>query len=424
MKQEIKERIELINKGIVPAGYKKTSVGICPVEWEENTLKNIFIFKNGLNKEKSAFGKGTPIINYTDVWGKRGLKLKDVKGKVTLNKNEIENYSAKKGDVFFTRTSETINEIGLTSVLLEDIKDCVFSGFVLRGRPISNLIVNEYNQYCYSLDFMRNEITKKSSYTTRALTNGELLSQVLINLPTKSEQQKIAEILDCATRQVELQEQLVDKLKVQKKALMQKLLTPQPDWQEVKLGDVVTYASSGGTPKTDFEEYYNGNIVWVSIDDITKCQKYIENSSRKITDLGLKNSSTKLLNPNTILFAMYASIGKCAISKVLCTTSQAILGLVANEKKVGYEYLYYTLCFMEDSLKLLGQKGSQSNLNKQMVLNFNVFLPNLKEQNEITNILKNIDKQIELQQKLLEQYKLRKKALMQLLLTGIVRVCK
>ena len=422
MKQEIKERIELINKGIVPAGYKKTSVGICPVEWEENTLKNIFIFKNGLNKEKSAFGKGTPIINYTDVWGKRGLKLKDVKGKVTLNKNEIENYSAKKGDVFFTRTSETINEIGLTSVLLEDIKDCVFSGFVLRGRPISNLIVNEYNQYCYSLDFMRNEITKKSSYTTRALTNGELLSQVLINLPTKSEQQKIAEILDCATRQVELQEQLVDKLKVQKKALMQKLLTPQPDWQEVKLGDVVTYASSGGTPKTDFEEYYNGNIVWVSIDDITKCQKYIENSSRKITDLGLKNSSTKLLNPNTILFAMYASIGKCAISKVLCTTSQAILGLVANEKKVGYEYLYYTLCFMEDSLKLLGQKGSQSNLNKQMVLNFNVFLPNLKEQNEITNILKNIDKQIELQQKLLEQYKLRQKALMQLLLTGIVRV--
>lgn len=423
MKQEIIERIELINKGIVPAGYKKTPVGICPVEWEENTLKNIFIFKNGLNKEKSAFGKGTPIINYTDVWGKRGLKLKDVKGKVTLNKNEIENYSAKKGDVFFTRTSETINEIGLTSVLLEDIKDCVFSGFVLRGRPISNLIVNEYNQYCYSLDFMRNEITKKSSYTTRALTNGELLSQVLINLPTKSEQQKIAEILDCATRQVELQEQLVDKLKVQKKAFMQKLLTPQPDWQEVKLGDVVTYASSGGTPKTDFEEYYNGNIVWVSIDDITKCQKYIENSSRKITDLGLKNSSTKLLNPNTILFAMYASIGKCAISKVLCTTSQAILGLVANEKKVGYEYLYYTLCFMEDSLKLLGQKGSQSNLNKQMVLNFNVFLPNLKEQNEITNILKNIDKQIELQQKLLEQYKLRQKALMQLLLTGIVRVC-
>lgn len=422
MKQEIKERIELINKGLVPAGYKKTPVGICPIDWEETTLKNIFIFKNGLNKEKSAFGKGTPIINYTDVWEKRGLKLRDVKGKVTLNKNEIENYSAKKGDVFFTRTSETINEIGLTSVLLEDIKDCVFSGFVLRGRPISNLIVNEYNQYCYSLDFMRNEITKKSSYTTRALTNGELLSQVLINLPTKSEQQKIAEILDCATRQVELQEQLVDRLKVQKKALMQKLLTPQPDWQEVKLGDVVTYASSGGTPKTDFEEYYNGKIVWVSIDDITKCQKYIENSSRKITDLGLKNSSTKLLNPNTILFAMYASIGKCAISKVLCTTSQAILGLVANEKKVGCEYLYYTLCFMEDSLKLLGQKGSQSNLNKQMVLNFNVFLPNLKEQNEITNILTNIDKQIELQQKLLWQYKLRQKALMQLLLTGIVRV--
>lgn len=403
MKQEIKERIESINKGIVPAGYKKTPVGICPVEWEENTLKNIFIFKNGLNKEKSAFGKGTPIINYTDVWGKRGLKLKDVKGKVTLNKNEIENYSAKKGDVFFTRTSETINEIGLTSVLLEDIKDCVFSGFVLRGRPISNLIVNEYNQYCYSLDFMRNEITKKSSYTTRALTNGELLSQVLINLPTKSEQQKIAEILDCATRQVELQEQLVDKLKVQKKAFMQKLLTPQPDWQEVKLGDICEDIYQPQTvPQKEFKN--NGYKVYGANGFIGFYDKYNHKEWQVVLscrgDCGTINKTEpeSWINGNAM-----------------------VLKMEGNEL-IDKNYFYYQ-CLATSFKDVIDNSGiPQITRTPLLKKNFR-FIKNMKVQKKIANFFINIDKLIELQQKLLEQYKLRKKALMQLLLTGIVRVC-
>lgn len=427
MKQEIKERIELINKGIVPAGYKKTPVGICPVEWEDFYLKDLYDFYGGLGIPREKLGnKGIPYLHYGDMHISEKMYVnldRDIDKLPKYDKIVAEDKMLLNGDIVFVDASEDYEGTCKTFVVYNKNKLPFISGLhTFFGRNKTSLIHIDFQKYLTKIPEIKKQIFKYvQGYKVYGISR-ENLQKVNINLPSYHEQEKIAEILDCATRQVELQEQLVDKLKVQKKALMQKLLTPQPDWQEVKLGDVVTYASSGGTPKTDFEEYYNGNIVWVSIDDITKCQKYIENSSRKITDLGLKNSSTKLLNPNTILFAMYASIGKCAISKVLCTTSQAILGLVANEKKVGYEYLYYTLCFMEDSLKLLGQKGSQSNLNKQMVLNFNVFLPNLKEQNEITNILKNIDKQIELQQKLLEQYKLRQKALMQLLLTGIVRV--
>ena len=427
MKQEIKERIESINKGIVPAGYKKTPVGICPVEWEDFYLKDLYDFYGGLGIPREKLGnKGIPYLHYGDMHISEKMYVnldRDIDKLPKYDKIVAEDKMLLNGDIVFVDASEDYEGTCKTFVVYNKNKLPFISGLhTFFGRNKTSLIHIDFQKYLTKIPEIKKQIFKYvQGYKVYGISR-ENLQKVNINLPSYHEQEKIAEILDCATRQVELQEQLVDKLKVQKKALMQKLLTPQPDWQEVKLGDVVTYASSGGTPKTNFEEYYNGNIVWVSIDDITKCQKYIENSSRKITDLGLKNSSTKLLNPNTILFAMYASIGKCAISKVLCTTSQAILGLVANEKKVGYEYLYYTLCFMEDSLKLLGQKGSQSNLNKQMVLNFNVFLPNLKEQNEITNILKNIDKQIELQQKLLEQYKLRQKALMQLLLTGIVRV--
>lgn len=409
MKQEIKERIELINKGIVPAGYKKTPVGICPVEWEENTLKNIFIFKNGLNKEKSAFGKGTPIINYTDVWGKRGLKLKDVKGKVTLNKNEIENYSAKKGDVFFTRTSETINEIGLTSVLLEDIKDCVFSGFVLRGRPISNLIVNEYNQYCYSLDFMRNEITKKSSYTTRALTNGELLSQVLINLPTKSEQQKIAEILDCATRQVELQEQLVDKLKVQKKAFMQKLLTPQPDWQKDKLEKLINEG---------LITLYRGKVI--SKEDIKKFPgNYPIYSSSVINNGKMGEYGKYMFDEELITWSIDGGGNFFYRNKHKFSVTNVCGYIKINTNYFNYKFLAEELIYLHSKFSFdYMLKAHPSVIKKIYAINY----PNLEEQTKIAKLALNLDKQIELQQKLLEQYKLRQKALMQLLLTGIVRV--
>ena len=98
----------------------------------------MYKFKNGLNKGKGSFGFGTPIINYTDVYKHRGLTREMVKGLVKLDANEIRRYKVKKGDVFFTRTSETPEEVGLASVLLEDIDDCSFSGFVLRGRPITD----------------------------------------------------------------------------------------------------------------------------------------------------------------------------------------------------------------------------------------------------------------------------------------------
>ena len=235
MKTEIKQRIAQLNNGEIPNGYKKTSVGIVPIEWAEHTLGDIFKFKNGLNKEKEAFGQGTPIVNYTDVWKKRGLKAKDIKGRVVLSKNEIQNYEAKCGDVFFTRTSETIDEIGYSSVLLEDIENAVFSGFVLRARPYNNLVSREYHQYCYSEPLMRQEIIKRSSMTTRALTSGPMLSQVAINLPSHREQSKIAEILMKWDEAIELYNQYIEKLKQLKSIWLKKMFPKKgervPEWR-------------------------------------------------------------------------------------------------------------------------------------------------------------------------------------------------
>ena len=99
-------------------GYKQTEVGVIPEEWDVPFLKDLFIFKNGLNKAKDFFGYGTPIVNYMDVFGSRGLYANELKGRVSLRREELKAFNVRKGDVFFTRTSETADEVGISSAAL------------------------------------------------------------------------------------------------------------------------------------------------------------------------------------------------------------------------------------------------------------------------------------------------------------------
>ena len=164
------------------------------VEWK--TLGDLFEFKNGLNKEKGAFGKGKTIVNFTDVYNKRWLTKDRLKGLVDVDEEEQKRYSAKKGDVFFTRTSETKEDVGMASVLLEDIEGCVFSGFVLRARPLTDLFIPKFYSYYFSTPQVRKIIVQYASFTTRALTSGPRLSKIKIPIISKTEQEKIVSFLD------------------------------------------------------------------------------------------------------------------------------------------------------------------------------------------------------------------------------------
>jgi type I restriction enzyme, S subunit len=229
--------------------YKQTEVGLIPKDWMVLSIGDSLVFKNGLNKESEFFGYGTPIVNYMDVFNHCGISKKDIKGKVFLNSQELKNFSAKKGDVFFTRTSETQQEIGTSAVLMEDIDDCVFSGFILRGRPKNKNISSEYYQYCLTPNYVRSQIISTSSYTTRALTNGRFLSKVKIAIPpTLNEQKAIANALSDVDDLIANLDKLITKKKAIKQGAMQQLLTPPHkggkrlagftgEWVEKKLGD-------------------------------------------------------------------------------------------------------------------------------------------------------------------------------------------
>jgi type I restriction enzyme, S subunit len=204
-------------------------------DWETISLGKLFEFKNGLNKSKRFFGHGTPIVNYMDVFNYSTLKPSMLEGRVQLTRQEIQNFDVRKGDVFFTRTSETTNEIGIAAVMIEDAPDTVFSGFVLRARPIASRMYNRFKAYCFASKSVRDQIVATASYTTRALTNGKLLSQVLITLPPEAEQVAISQILSDMDTEIAALEARRDKTRAIKQGMMQQLLTgrirlvkPQP----------------------------------------------------------------------------------------------------------------------------------------------------------------------------------------------------
>jgi type I restriction enzyme S subunit len=257
--------------------------------------------------------------------------------------------------------------------------------------------------------------------------NKAALEKLPVLVPPIGEQNRIAQILSTWDKAIGVTEQLLANSQQQKKALMQKLLTGKKrlpgfnsKWKIERLGDIADL-NSGGTPKSGMESYYGGSIPWVSIADMTRHGKWIEKTERYLTPEGLANSSARLYPKHTVLYAMYASIGECGISKVELCSSQAILG-IRPRANLNYEYLYFYLTSLREKIKLQGQQGTQSNLNAGMVKEFNIPLPVIDEQIKIAEVLETADREIDTLQQKINCLNQEKKALMQQLLTGKRRV--
>ncbi len=216
---------ELLTKGIGHTEFKDSDLGRIPKNWQILKVLKLLEFKNGLNKEKSAFGKGNPIVNYMDVFLNPVIYSNKITGKVSLKDTEIERFKVNAGDIFFTRTSETVEEIGMSSVIIKTADKTTFSGFILRGRPITKFLYPSLSGYFFRTNYVREQIKKTCSYTTRALTNGSLLGEVVVMLPTLDEQKLIFKILDDINNLILKKNSLMKKYVLLKKSLMQDLLT-------------------------------------------------------------------------------------------------------------------------------------------------------------------------------------------------------
>lgn len=167
------------------------------------------------------------------------------------------------------------------------------------------------------------------------------------------------------------------------------------NWKETTLGEVAEKMFSGGTPSTQCEDFYGGNIPWLRTQEVNF--NYIYDTEIKITEEGMKNSSARWTPENTVVIAMYGnSAGRTAFSRMKTTTNQACCNFIADVKKANPLFIYFYLKNKYLELEGLANGGAQQNLSVSILKNFSVIIPPIKEQKEIAGVLSSLDDKIEL----------------------------
>jgi len=151
-------------------------------------------------------------------------------------------------------------------------------------------------------------------------------------------------------------------------------------WTLAKLEDAGQW-STGGTPSRSKPEYYNGSISWIKITDLN--DGVVSSTEEKISELGLRNSSAKLLPIGTICVGIYGSIGKIGILGIPSATNQACGNCIVNEKVVNSKFLYFYIISQRRNLLSHGRGGTQANINNKILRKWPLPLPPLSEQHRI-----------------------------------------
>ncbi len=184
-------------------------------------------------------------------------------------------------------------------------------------------------------------------------------------------------------------------------------------WEIKKMPEVIEWGS-GGTPKATVKEYYeNGDIPWLIIGDLNN--GIVTKSETKITKLGLDNSSAKMIPPNTLLVAMYGSIGKLGITGIECCTNQAI-AFAKKMHGVTTKYMFYYMAMMKSKLISKGKGGTQKNISQTVLNSLDVIVPPMKEQQRIVTrieeLFSQLDSGVETLKKTKEQLKVYRQAIL------------
>ena len=380
-------------------------------EWETIKLKQILSFKNGINANKDSYGRGIKYISVGDILNNTFITYDKIKGLVDINEKMLNENSVEYGDIVFQRSSETFNDIGQSNVYLDKEKVATFGGFVIRGKKVGNynpLFLN----YLLKSPYNRQKIIIKGAGAQHYNISQEELEKININFTNEKEQKKIANLFSLLDKKIELQKQKIEALKIYKRGLLYKTFSRCST--NCKIKDLLTLGKSGGTPKSTNISYYNGNIPFLSITDMTSQGKYINYTEKHISDIGLKNSSAWLLPVNTLILSMYASYGLVSINKIELSTSQAMFNMIFKEN-INIEYIYYYLNYLKEThfYDELVSTGTQSNLNADKVRNIPIYIPNETEQYRISNLFNLLDKKIGFHQNILNSLIIFKKSLLQ-----------
>ena len=417
----------------VREGYKMTELGEIPSEWEVKKLKELLdVLKDGTHNPPKRTEEGIPLLSAENIFN----------GKINYGINEKciseedyelmhKNYNIEKDDILMT----IVGTIGRVAVVKDNKKFTVQrSVAILRSnKKVNNLFLTQF----LSSTICKKELDRKSNSTAQAgLYLGEL-GKINIIVPSINEQEKIASILLTVDEQIDNVDALIEKNKELKKGLMQTLLTKGightkfkkteigeiPEEWEIEYLDNMAKRYSGHTPNKQKEEYWNGNIPWISLKDTKKLDKlYINETEDYTTELGIQNSSTVKLPKGTVVISRDATVGKVGITKSKdMATSQHFINYVCSNS-INNVFLYYYLFNKKPLFERIGVGSTIKTIGLSFFKELKITVPSIEEQEKIASILFKIDEKIEEYQNKKQKLEEIKKGLMQQLLTGKIRV--
>jgi len=404
----------------VKEGYKKTDIGLIPIDWEENSLESIGDFVNGKPHESKVISSGEHFLITIDSINIDG-ELKAEHKRINSSGNFLH-----KGDIVIILSDIAHGYLlGLCDVIPEDNK------YVLNQRVGRLSCHTEFApQYIrYQINRNQNHFRMRGQGTSQRHIYKRDIDELFIPIPyTFKEQKTIAEVLSDVDGYIESLEKLIAKKRMIKQGAMQELLTGKRQlsgfrgkWKEKKIEDI-TEIVSGGTPRTKNVEYWDGQIDWCTPTDITNTKgKYLCHTERRITESGLKNSSASLLPPGTLLLCSRATIGEVKIAAKRICTNQGFKCLICSDE-VQNEFLYYLILTMKSKLIEKSNGSTFLEISKKDIGGIEIKLPLYDEQNAIVEILSDMDEEIiELEKKLRNVCQI-KQGMMQELLTGKIRL--
>ena len=395
MNSTIKARIEKIENGEVPEGYKKTKIGIVPKEWKEYALGEIFSNRNETNCD------GLELLSITADRGVIPRSQIEEKDNSSEDKSKYKHICI--GDIGYNtmRMWQGVSALskydGIVSPAYTVLKsknnvDAKYASFYFKFTPVVNLF---YRNSQGLVDDTRN-------------LKYEWFRIIKVVFPKMTEQMEIAEILSTQDRVIELKEKLLAEKQQQKKYLMQQLLTPKrrfpgfaEEWKKMELGNIFDYIQP--TNYIVQSLLYNDRYLTPVL---TAGKSFI---------LGYTNETDGIFNDvPVVIFDDFTTSSKY-VDFPFKVKSSAIKIL-----KCKKDYNIIFAFHMLQSVRYVVGGHERHWISK--FVNIPVKFPSLEEQTAIAEVLSTADKEIELLKKDIEQEKLKKKSLMQLLLTGIIRV--
>ena len=413
---EIKERIEAIYSGEVPEGYRKTKIGVIPEDWEVKRIGKITNVLRGASprpiSDPKWFDEDSSVgwVRISDVSKSNKILLKTEQ---YLSKKGIQKSRLVKKNNIIMSICATVGRPIYTGF---DV--CIHDGFVV----FDKLSVDK--EFFYYMLLNKEKFWHRYGQTGSQMNlNTNIVSKERIVIPTETiEQQKIAQILSAWDKAIELKEKLIEEKKKQKKGLMQKLLTGEVrlpgfdgEWEEVRLGEILKERNETGYETLELLA-------------ITGSRGIVKRDEVDIKDTSSEDKSKyKRIMPLDIGYnTMRMWQGVSGVSKYEGIVSPAYTVLKPTSK---IDSFFIGYLFKTPKVINLFKRYSQGLVNDTLNLKYNnfkkikLFIPkSIHEQKAIAQILSTADKEIELLEKELEQLKLQKKGLMQLLLTGIIRV--